>query len=438
MSADEEYDVAIAGAGPAGSEAARTIASRGWDVAVLESESEGEYPAQSNKSTAGTFPRMMGDFYIPDEVVMKNTDKTVLESQENSYTHARAGSVLDFGAFKEYLADEAQDKGADYLFDSHVVGPLMDEGSVQGIRYNGDQELYADIVIDATGPSAPIAQHDEAGFIDLEPERRAVGWEYLMEDVDLDAEGYPDLNDSMMLRLDHYIAPGGYSWIFDAGGGQAKVGLCYIDNDAHREYGGEDFNVLENLEQWLVDDPRFPEIDEREDIEPVEAHQGSAHIQIPERVSSESVMGVGDTVSTIDPLWGEGIDTGMKSGNLAGITALEALGRGRNGEIDTSEEMMERYDRRWKNDVAENRWSRNLMTHIMYNMDNERYDQLLEDLNRMDGESLRKLNQGSILTGLKAVKASDVPDIASIGKERLGKHPKVIEARRKVDDWTDF
>lgn len=219
---DEEYDVIIAGAGPSGSEAARTIASRGYDVAVLESESEEEFPAQSNKSTAGTFPRMMGDFYIPDEVVMKNTEDLVIESPNNSYKTKQTGSVLEFGDFKEYMAEEAQKLGADYIFDSHVIEPVLNENSVEGIRYNGDQEIYSDIVIDATGPSAPIAQDEEAGFIDLEPESRAVGWEYLLEDVELDPEEHPDLSESMMLRLDHDIAPGGYSWIFDAGNERAK------------------------------------------------------------------------------------------------------------------------------------------------------------------------------------------------------------------------
>ncbi|MFB6244739.1 MAG: FAD-dependent oxidoreductase [Candidatus Nanohaloarchaea archaeon] len=435
-----EYDVIIAGAGPAGSEAARTVASRGWDVAVLESEGEAEFPAQSNKSTAGTFPRMTGDFYIPEDVVMNNTDSVVLESPDNHYTQEKTGSVLDFGDFKEYMAEQGQEKGAEYLFDSHVTGPITDEqGSIQGVQYNGDQEIYGDIVIDATGPSAPIAQDDEVGFIDLDPEKRAVGWEYLIDGVEPDAEGYADLTDAMMLRLDHDIAPGGYSWIFHTGEDTAKVGLCYIDNDAHHEYGGEDFNILDSLENWIVEDPRFPEVDDRDDIDPLEPHQGSAHIQMPENVSAEGVMGVGDTVSTIDPVWGEGIDVGMKSGKQAGITALEALGPKKSGgEADTSAEQMERYDRRWKEKVAPNRWRRDFMTHLMYNADNERYDQLMDDLGQMDGDSLRKLNQGSPRAMLDVLHLSDSSNVGQIAREKLGEHPAVRKAEEKVENWTDF
>ena len=427
---EEDYDVVIAGAGPSGSEAARTIASRGYDVAVLESESEDEYPAQSNKSTAGTFPRMMGDFYIPDDVVMKNTDSVVVESPNHSYETSQTGSVLEFGDFKEYMAEQAQDLGTDYIFDSHVTEPLMEDGSVQGIRYNGDEEIYADIVIDATGPSAPIAQDEEAGFIDLESENRAVGWEYLLEDVELDAEGHSDLTDSMMLRLDHEIAPGGYSWIFDAGDGKAKVGLCYMDNDAHTRYADDDFMVLDSLEEWIVEDERFPEVDERDDIDPLEKHQGSAHIQVPDEVSAESVMGVGDTVSTVDPLWGEGIDTGMKSGNLAGITALEALGQ---DPVDTSEEMMEKYDERWWKEIGENRWERNFMTHMMYRMENDRYDRLIQDMKNADQDALSELNNGNLVEGLRLMETKDIPTILEVGKDRIGKHPTVKGLKDRLE-----
>ncbi|MFB6174988.1 MAG: FAD-dependent oxidoreductase [Candidatus Nanohalobium sp.] len=419
---EEDYDVVVVGAGPAGSEAARTIGSRGYDVAVLESEGEEEYPARSNKSTAGTFPRMMGDFNIPDDVVMKNTSKVVLEGPDSHFVQPRTGSVLEFGDFKEYLVDEAKE-GVDYLFDSRVNDPYTEDGELSGVKYNGDEVLEADIIIDASGPNAPIAQDDEVGFIDLEPDRRAVGWEYLLDDVDLDADGYADLNDSMMLRLDHDIAPGGYSWIFDAGDGRAKVGLCYIDTDAHSEYGGDDFQIIDSMEEWIAEDDRFPEVESSEDVEPLEKHQGSAHIQIPDQVSADSLMGVGDTVSSIDPLWGEGIDTAMKSGNYAGITALRALGR---EERDTSAEMMQQYDRLWQENIAENRWERNFMTYLMYNMDNDRYDRMIEDLNQLSEENqdaLRQINNGDLKKALKLMEIGDVPDLLKVGKDRIGKHP---------------
>ena len=40
----DRFDVIVAGAGPAGAQCARDVAARGYDVVVLETESEAEFP----------------------------------------------------------------------------------------------------------------------------------------------------------------------------------------------------------------------------------------------------------------------------------------------------------------------------------------------------------------------------------------------------------
>jgi len=91
----DRFDVVIAGAGPAGGQCARDLAERNYDVLVLETEPEEQFPRQSNKSTAGTFPSAMTAFAIPDEVVMQYTDKVVLESPNDHYTRTQTGAVLE-------------------------------------------------------------------------------------------------------------------------------------------------------------------------------------------------------------------------------------------------------------------------------------------------------------------------------------------------------
>ncbi|POG55277.1 digeranylgeranylglycerophospholipid reductase [Haloferax marisrubri] len=404
----DNYDVIIAGAGPAGGQAARDLAARGYDVCVLETESEDEFPSRSNKSTAGTFPSTMASFNIPDEVVMNFTDDVVLESPNDYYHRHQPGAVLEFADFKNWLVDAATADGAEYRFDARVSKPIMEGGEIVGVRYNGDKEVYADIVIDATGPSAPLAK--ALDVCDLDRQKQAIGIEFEFEGMDLAPEGYGDLTDAMMLRLDHDIAPGGYSWIFHTGGDTAKVGVCYIQNEGHRHNAKSGYTIDDYLQYWLDTDPRFANAERIEGKQ----HRGSAHIQLPGRMSTDNFMAIGDTVPTVDPLWGEGIDKCMRSGRAAAATADRAL---TNSERDTSASELAVYDQLWHERVAPKVKNRLFMTEMLYRASNERYDKLLADLHRLPNEQLDAANGGSPLAMFRMLKFEDLSILASTARD---------------------
>ena len=406
----DRFDVVIAGAGPAGAQCARDLAGRDYDVLVLETEPEADFPRQSNKSTGGTFPSMMASFGVPDDVVMHFTDEVVLESPNNHFDRAQPGAVLEFADFKQFLVADSRERGAQYRFDTRATAPIVEDGEAVGVRYNGDEEVYADIVVDATGPAAPLAK--DLGVSDLERERQAIGVEYEFEGVDLDADGYADLTDTMMLRLDHDLAPGGYSWIFHTGGDTAKVGLCYIQNESHREHARDGMGIDDYLDYWLETDPRFESATQLEGKQ----HRGSAHIQPPGQLSTDGFMAIGDTVPTIDPLWGEGIHKGMKSARAAAVTADRALTQ----TPDTSAEQMQIYDELWHSEVAPKMRERLTMTELLYLAPNERYDQLMADLRSLDFDTLSDINGGDVLSWRKLIHLSDVPLIAKYARQRLG------------------
>ena len=406
----ERFDVIVAGAGPAGAQCARDVAARGYDVVVLETEAEEEFPRQSNKSTGGSFPSMMASFNVPDDVVMNFTDDVVIESPNHFFVEDRPGAVLDFAAFKQFLVDDGREKGADYRFDARVSKPIIEDGEPVGVRYNGSEEVYGDVIVDATGPAAPLAK--ELGVCDLDRRNQAIGVEYEFEGVDLDHEGYADLRDSMMLRLDHEYAPGGYSWIFHTGGDAAKVGICYIRNDSYQRYAEVDRTIDGYLDHWLDTDPRFEGATRLEGRQ----HRGSAHIQPPDSLSTDGFVAVGDTVPTIDPLWGEGIHKGMKSGRAAAVTVDQCFTR---SELDTSAEAMSLYDDLWHEDVAPDMDSRLLMTQLLYLAPNDRYDELMRDLRRLDDETLTRANDGDKRAIARLLRLRDAPLLTRLAKRRL-------------------
>ncbi|MFB6229181.1 MAG: digeranylgeranylglycerophospholipid reductase [Halobacteriales archaeon] len=406
----ERYDVVIAGAGPAGAQCARDLATREYDVLVLETEPEAEFPGRSNKSTGGTFPSMMASFGIPDDVVMQFTDSVVIESPNDHFVQEQAGAVLEFGDFKQFLVDDGRERGAEYRFGSRVSKPITEDGEIVGVRYDGDEEVYGDIVVDATGPSAPLAK--ALGVVDLKRRNQAIGVEYEFENVNLDPEGYADLRDAMMLRLDHDIAPGGYAWIFHTGGDTAKVGLCYIQNDIHTDRAKEGYTIEDYLDHWVESDPRFADADRIASKQ----HRGSAHIQPPGSLSTDRFMAIGDTVPTIDPLWGEGIHKGMKSARAAAVTADQCLTP---DPPNTSAEVMSTYDDRWHAQVAPNARSRLLMTNLLYMADNARYDRFMEDMRRLGKETLAKANAGKKRAIMRLLHLDDLPTLAKLARRGI-------------------
>jgi digeranylgeranylglycerophospholipid reductase len=407
----DSFDVVVAGAGPAGGQCARDLAARGYDVVVLETEPEDGFPRQSNKSTGGTFPSMLTSFGVPDDVVMQFTDEVVIESPNDHFARRQPGAVLEFADFKRFLVADGRERGATYRFDARVSKPVMEGGEVVGVRYDGDREVYGDVVVDATGPAAPLAT--ALGVSDLERERQAIGIEYEFEGVDLDHPEYADLTDAMMLRLDHEYAPGGYSWIFHTGADTAKVGVCFIQNGSYRRYATADRTVDGYLDHWLETDPRFADATRLAGKQ----HRGSAHIQPPGRMSTDNFLAIGDTVPTIDPLWGEGIHTCMQSGRAAAAAIDHCLTP---DDPDTSADRLAVYDDLWHRDVGPNIDSRLLMTELLYFASNDRYDRLLADLNRLDDDVLQRANDGDKLAIAKLLHLDDAPMLASFLRERLG------------------
>jgi digeranylgeranylglycerophospholipid reductase len=405
---ERDYDVLVAGAGPAGLQCARDASKRGYDVAVLEREDEEGFPGASNKSTGGTFPSMMASFGIPDDVVMKFTDKVVLESPNYHHTQQHPGAVLEFADFKNFLVEDAREKGAEFIFGARVAEPLVEDEKVVGVRCAGGDEITAHLTVDATGPGAVLAQ--KVGVVELERTNQAVGVEHEYEGVNLNPEGYADLRGAMMLRLDHDIAPGGYAWIFHTGDDTAKVGVCYIQNERYHDF--DDGNTIDDyLEDWLEDDPRFEDAELIADSN----HRGSAHIQEPQDLSTAGFMAVGDTVPSVDPVWGEGINKCMRSGRAAAVTADKCLTAG----VDVSEEAVSTYDDLWHDEVAPRVGSRLTMTRLLYLVSNDRYDRLMRDLNSADDETLRKANNGSKRAIMKLLHLGDIPTLMKFGRQRI-------------------
>ncbi len=163
----DKFDVAIVGAGPAGSTAAYILAKAGLQVVVVE---RGQAPGKKNVSGGLAFSRVFNEIFpnfwekAPVErairghglIFLGDGASTTLDfrSDEAMKPPYNAFSVLR-AKFDPWLANQAEEAGAMILPGYTVDELLMEDGKVCGIKAGGD-ELPANVVIIAEGTRSQL------------------------------------------------------------------------------------------------------------------------------------------------------------------------------------------------------------------------------------------------------------------------------------------
>jgi digeranylgeranylglycerophospholipid reductase len=372
MSADA--DAVVAGGGPAGLQFAREIAARSeYDVTVLEAN---DALSDNDKSTGGTFEQVIDRYGVPDDVVMAENEDVIFEAPGASSTLDISGYVLDFPAFLECLGEDAEARGAEVRTGARVQSPIREGGRVVGVEYTEGGErrdLRADLVVDATGPRAVLA--NQLGMFDPDSAQHGVGKEY-------EVEGRYDL-DSMLFRFDHDDAPGGYAWTFPAGENAFKAGICWIDDFYETHAPADDGTIDDYVEDWLAADPRW----EVESIRAAHAGDAVSNNSINQR-ATDGLVAVGDAVSSINPLFGEGIRSGMESAEMAATVALAALDRG-----DTSRERLAVYEDRWNDEKGIDWRIQRIVCELLYDFTAGQQRQFVTSAGRLSDAQVDRLQR---------------------------------------------
>ncbi|PSP34336.1 NAD(P)/FAD-dependent oxidoreductase [Halobacteriales archaeon QH_10_67_22] len=329
---DADVDIVVAGGGPAGLQFAREVTRRSaYSVVVLEAN---DRLRDNDKSTGGTFDQVVEGFDVPDEVVMDANRDVVFEGPS-------ASATLPIGV---------------------------------EFRENGrSEQLRADVVVDATGPAAVLA--DQLGMFDPAGAQRGIGKEY-------ECTGRFDL-DSMLFKFDHEAAPGGYAWTFPAGDGAFKIGVCWIDDFYERHAPAEDGAIDDYIGRWIDADDRWS-VDERRAV-----HAGMAVSNNSlNRRATDGLVAVGDAVSSINPLFGEGIRPGMESAAMAADAVLTAL-----DNDDPSHERLGAYERRW-NERKGRQWQlQRVVAELLYDFDADQQDRFVRASDRLGAAGADRLQR---------------------------------------------
>lgn len=311
------FDVAIVGAGPAGSMAAMSLAP-GHDVALVEEHPRPGVPVQC----AGLItPRAVPDFAA----------RSILSTVRGARIHSPLGHVLtiegkgpkahvvDRALFDRILFERAVDLGAVPMLETKVIGLDQGPGSVNvGIRGNGGPStMSSSIVIGADGYRSVCRKASG-----LPPAR------HMLTGIQADLKGVDHDPDFVDLYLGNEVAPGFFAWAIP-GPDFLRVGLCTWRSD----------DVPAAYLKRLLARPEFSSGHK------IASSSGKIPVGPGKRAVSGRIALVGDAACHAKPLSGGGVFTGIRGAQLCSGVVRDHFD-------DRTETPLDEYDRLWTSEFG--------------------------------------------------------------------------------------
>lgn len=348
----EKFDAIVVGAGPAGIACAYELAKANVNVLLIE---RGEYPGSKNVMGGVLYRKMMEEI-VPDFHKEAPLERPIVEqrfmmmdkssavtfsykgmewAQEpfNNFTVLRA-------KFDQWFASKAVEKGALLLNETVVLGCIVENGKVVGVKTDRPEgELRSDVVVLADGVNSLLAK--SLGFHkEFRPDEVALA---TMEILKLDKKIIED-------RFNLEEGQGCTIELFgDATKGILGTGFLYTNKDTLSIGVGTLLSGLikhkikpYELMEYVKTHPMI-----RPYIQGAEPQEYLAHL-IPEggynsipKVVGEGVLVVGDAAQLVNAIHREGSNMAMTSGRIAAETIIAARER-----EDFSETSLDEYRKR--------------------------------------------------------------------------------------------
>ncbi|MBU7023149.1 MAG: NAD(P)/FAD-dependent oxidoreductase [Theionarchaea archaeon] len=215
-------DVAVIGAGPAGSMAAKAVAEQGFAVTVYE-----KGPLKREKPCGGAVSgRVLRefDFKVREQFWDRPCTGIYLCSPQNETVALTSDRTMAYFVMREkfdyFLAREAQLAGAS-LVENAPAEPLTKNGKITGVRVN-EQEIPADIVIACDGTPSSCAR--ALNLYRGNDFNQAATYQYQMrlDNTEIDEK----IGNNLEIYFGSSWVPYGYSWIFPKDGRVRDVVSC--------------------------------------------------------------------------------------------------------------------------------------------------------------------------------------------------------------------
>ena len=395
----EGFEVAVVGAGPAGSAAALTLAREGVQVLLVE---RGTFPGSKNvfggRIYSYALKRLLGERWkdAPVERFVRKEGITFMTADSSFSVEYESkdptGSFTSIRSkFDKWLAEEAEKAGASLITDSRVDDLVLERGIVKGI-IAGPDKIPTDVVIACDGTTTNLAR--KAGLASmLEPREVSIG----MKDViELPAD---KMEERLGLEPEEGAA---HVFVGECSGGLRGGGFLYTNKDSlalGMVVGADDISTKKVPSHTLMDRLRNHR-KVRRLIRDGKTIEYDAHM-IPEagpkmltRPYTGGMLVAGDAAGHLlnNGYTFRGVDMAIVSGIAAAQTILEARKR-----KDYSAQSLQTYARRLREEPALkdmytfSKVPRYLRNNRLYNVYPELVCNAAEAIYRVDGNRKRKI-----------------------------------------------
>lgn len=323
------YDAVVIGGGLAGSIAALTLASRGWQVALLERK---RYP---HHKVCGEFISTEGVRRLESLGVLRGLETVCIDRAAITTPYGKCwetaipGVGISRYALDPVLASRAEAAGADVqtgVTVTRIEGDFERGFALTGQRDGQPAEFHARVVIGAHGKRSQVDRALERRF--MQRDHRFVG---------LKAHFVGE----SPCRVDLHTFPGGYCGISEIEGGRINVCLLARTDVFARCGDIQAFTAWMRsqnraLDRWLAS------------AEQVTEWLSISQIAFESKPPVErGVLMAGDSAGLIAPLAGDGMSMALDGGRLAALHASAYL----SGDIAASD-LVKGYAAAWRRTFA--------------------------------------------------------------------------------------
>jgi len=325
------YDVIVVGGGPAGSTVANAVASKGFNVLIVE---KSRFPGEDNVCGGCTSQEAFREFGADDSICEKWVFNGTHFFPWGEYRRKMKNASFRRKIFDRFLAEKAVEKGAKLKTSSKVFDIKIENGksNVFWMDLNKGKACFDSslITVFADGPQTLAARKFPNLGFHPRPDNTALGMIYEFE-----------WKDNPLTEFEYYHGPDftewGYGWIFPKKD-LLNVGVC-APLSALRKRKTNIRTILDYfVNKHSVSSKKLrgkKVIGAAADLIPLAPAR---------KIYSQSILVVGDAAGMVDPIWMGGLGIGLFAGKLTAQTIVEAL-----EQQDYSEVFLSRYQISWEN-----------------------------------------------------------------------------------------